>query len=317
MPGELNGTIVPLVTPFADDESFAPRALAKLVEWVVGQGADGLMPTALTGEGLLLSVEETLAAWDVVFQESAGLPVVPAILSLTTRHAVELSRAAEARGAAAVMVAPLVPELYARRAQEDVLAFHAEVAEATTLDLVLFNYPSLTGVDLVPSLVKRLAEIERVRYIKESSGDSRRIHQIQREVGERLSVICGSPDTALESFALGCRTWITGILNVVPCSGRQLRRAVAEKKDLTLARRIYHQQILPLVDVLSRNHNPTGAIKAGVIARGVNVGTPRRPGRALPREEQDRVTRLVAELARAEAATESELGSGTWSRVST
>jgi len=297
----LAGTIVPLVTPFASDESLDLRAINRLIEYVLDQGADGLMPTALTGEGPLLTPDETLAAWDAVFEKAhERRPIVPAIISTTTRRAIRLAQAAEARGATAVMVAPILPELYAGRSHDDVFAFYADVAAATALPILLFNYPSLTGVDLVPPLVQRLSEIENICYIKESSGDARRVHAIQRLVGERLAVICGAPNTALESLALGCRVWITGIMNVVPRSAQQLMLAVHKLGDLALARRIYYHQILPVVDVLARNFNPTGTIKAGVRARGVEVGLPRRPGGDITAEDLERLTRLVADIARAE-----------------
>jgi 4-hydroxy-tetrahydrodipicolinate synthase len=304
----LTGTIVPLVTPFAADESFDPAAMGRLIEFVLHQGADALMPTALTGEGPLLDAGEILAVWESVFAGAGGrLPVMPAIIATTTRRAVSLARNAEKMGATAVMVAPILPELYAGRSHGDVYAFYADVAAASALPIILFNYPSLTGVDLVPALVERLAGIPTVRYIKESSGDVRRVHGLQRLLGERLSVICGAPNTALESLALGCRVWITGILNVVPRSGRQLLRAVGELGDLALARRIYYEQVLPLVDFLSRNNNPTGTIKAGLCARGVDVGLPRRPGSGLDAAEWPQFQALVDAIVRAEDRTATHL----------
>ncbi len=300
---ELTGTIIPLVTPFATDESVKVSALHHLVEWVLTQGAGALMPTALTGEGLLLTTDETLAVWDAVFDRSGTqVPVVPAVIATTTRQAVLLVRAAEERGAVAVMATPLLPELYAGRCHDDVYAFYADLAAATALPIVLFNYPSLTGVDFVAPLVLRLAEIDNVRYIKESTGDTRRVHGIQRLLGDRLAVICGAPNVALESLALGCRAWITGIMNVVPLSARQLMDAVG-CGDLALARRIYAQQVLPVVDILAKNNNPTGTIKAGVSARSVEVGAPRRPGQPVTEADRNRLERLVAAIARAEAET--------------
>jgi len=305
---ELTGTIVPLVTPFAADESFDVEAMGRLVAYVLDQGADALMPTALTGEGPLLAADETLAVWAAVFDLTAGrLPVIPAVISTTTRQAVRLARAAEAQGAVALMAAPILPELYAGRCQDDVYAFYADLAAATSLPLILFNYPSLTGVDVVPALVARLAEIDTVRFIKESSGDTRRVHAIQRLVGDRLAVICGAPNVALESLALGCRAWITGIMNVVPRSAQQLVRAVADLGDLRLARHIYYNQVLPVVDLLVRNNNPTGTIKAGVRARGVEVGSPRRPGSRVSAADQAALDGLVANIARLEAETAAEL----------
>ncbi len=206
------------------------------------------------------------------------------------------------------MVDPILSELYTGRADDDVYAFYADLAASTSLPIVLFNYLSCTGIDLVPQLAARLADIDNVQYIKESTGDTRRIPDIQRLVGERLSVICGVPNVALESLALGRRSWITGILNLVPCSAQQMIRAVVELGDYHLARRIYYDQILPVVDVLARNQNSTGTIKAAVCARGVNVGVPRRPGRAISGPDLGPLESVVAGVTRAEARTARDMG---------
>lgn len=304
-PADLTGTIVPLVTPFAADEAFDRAGMDRLVDDVLVQGADGLIATALTGEGPLLTPDETIAVWDAVFERVAGrAPVLTTVITSTTRMAVQLVRASEARGAAAVMVTPVLPELYAGRSHDDVVRFYQEVAGETSLPILLFNYPSLTGIDFVPPLVERLAAIPTVRYIKESTGDIRRVHGIQRLLGERISVVCGAPNVALESLALGCKAWITGIMNVAPRSARQLMRAVQELGDLALARRIYYRQILPLVDVLARNLNPTGTIKYGVCARGVDVGVPRRPGHTVGEEDARFLDGLVRDIALEEARSQ-------------
>jgi 4-hydroxy-tetrahydrodipicolinate synthase len=308
MPTSLTGTLAPLVTPFHSDESLNLDALGRLVDHALASGASGLVPTALSGEGLLLDEGETLAVWDAVFAGTSGrVPVVPAVITTTTRQACRLAKAAAERGAAAILAAPVLPELYSGRSPEDAYAFYADVAAATALPIVLFNYPSLTGVDLVASIVERLAGIERVRYIKESTGDASRVHDIQRRVGDRVQVVCGAPQTALESFALGCRAWITGLLNVVPRSGRQLMTAVLEKRDLALARRIYSQQVLPVFDVLRRSANPTGTLKAGLRLQGFEVGAPRRPGRALDGEPLEALERHVRALPALEASAEADL----------
>ncbi len=309
MPAELTGTLVPLVTPFHSDESLNLGALSRLVDHALASGAQGLVPTALSGEGLLLDEAEILAVWDAVFAQAARrVPVVPAIITTTTRQACRLARAAEKRGASALLAAPLLPELYSGRSPEDACAFYADVAAASSLPLVLFNYPSLTGVDLVPSLVERLAAIERVRYIKESTGDASRVHDIQRRVGDRVDVICGAPQTALESFALGCRAWITGLLNVVPRSGRQLMKAVLDRRDLDLARRVYSRQVLPVFDILRRSANPTGTLKAGLRLQGIDAGAPRKPGRALDGEPLEALAKHLRALPALESSAEADLG---------
>jgi 4-hydroxy-tetrahydrodipicolinate synthase len=297
----LGAAIVPLVTPFGSAGDVDVAALGRLVDHFLEQGADALMPTALTGEGPLLSETEILRVWERTFESARGrAPVHPAIISFTTDSAVRLARRAEELGGNAILLAPLVPELYAGRSERDVFGFYETVADATGLSIILFNYPSLTGVDLTPPLVEKLAAIETVRYIKESTGDSRRISALKRRLGERIEVVCGAPTNALESLALGCTSWITGILNVVPRSGRQLLRAIHELRDLDLARRIYFEQILPLVDAMEKTSNPTGTIKAGLRARGLDVGIPRRPGQDLLAAERVELEKTIEVIARIE-----------------
>jgi len=286
--------IVPLVTPFAKGGEVDCGALERLVDYTIAEGASALMPTALTGEGPLLSEDETLLVWETVFAVNRGRrPVLPAVISFTTEAAIRRARRAEAMGAEALLLAPIVPELYAGRSERDVFRFHEEVAASTALPILLFNYPSLTGVDLKPDLVESLAAIPNVRGIKESTGDSRRISALRRRLGSRIEVICGAPTAALESLALGCTSWITGILNVVPRAGAELMKAV-ESRDLELARGIYFDRILPLVDLLDRTSNPTGTIKAGVRLRGIDVGVPRAPGQDLLPSELSELRALLS-----------------------
>jgi len=292
-----SGTIVPLVTPFDVDERVDFAAFSRLTSFILEEGADALMPTALTGEGLLLSSDETVAVWEATFEAAAGrAPVVPAVIATTTRDAVRLVRTAHQLGAAGVMVAPIVPELYAGRSRSDVKGFYEAVADATPLPVILFNYPSLTGVDLTPDFLAELAGIAQVRYVKESTGDSRRVHAIHRRCEGRLEVICGNPNAAFESLALGCRLWITGIMNVVPRQAREMVHAIGTLGDFDRARAIYYDVVLPLVDLMFNTCNPTGTIKAGLAARGVDAGIPRRPGSAVSAADAARLAAFAAGL---------------------
>lgn len=282
---QLKGLIVPLVTPFDRDEQIDGSRLRELVEFMIAEGPDYLMATALTGEGPLLSIEETLSVWEHVRAAAAGrIAIIPTVITTRTKTAIRLAKAAHAMGSPALMVAPVVPELYAGRSESDVFEFYAEVAAATPIPLILFNYPSLTGIDLTPSFVAKLATIDHIDYIKESTGDTRRVHAIQRLCGAEIKVICGNPDAALESMALGCDTWITGIMNVAPRPARDMMDAVLLRGDFARARAIYFDQWLPIVDIIAASSNPMGTIKAGLRARGLDMGLPRKPGTDLADE---------------------------------
>ena len=132
----LEGTIVPLVTPFDANDDIDEKVIPRLVDFIISEGADHLMSTALTGEGPLLTTDETLRVWDKTNEAVNGrTSVIPTIISTTTRQAVHLAKAAHQTGAPAMMVAPIVPELYAGRSEEDVLGFYRDVAAATPLPM--------------------------------------------------------------------------------------------------------------------------------------------------------------------------------------
>lgn len=276
--GEIQGLIVPLVTPFDSRGRVNTAGLRSVADHALRHGANGLMLTALTGEGNLLSADETATVWKTVIpQYRDRVPVIPAIFSTTTADAIRMGNLAVDCGASAVMVAAIMPELYGRRAGSHVRRFFETFCAAIPLPVILFNYPSLAGYDLTPELVSELAVVDGVRFIKESTSDSRRVSEIFSRTRNHIQVICGAPDVALESLALGCKTWITAIMNVVPIACRALIDAV-ECGNLIAARELNSRVIRPAFELLRKSSNTIGTIKAGLWLRDLDVGIPRPPG---------------------------------------
>jgi len=293
---ELRGMIVPLVTPFDSAGSVDAGALIAVAEHARSHGAGGLMLTALTGEGNLLSADETVAVWKSVMNRYRGqMAIVPAIFAMTTAEAIRLGKIAADLGADAVMVAAIMPELYGRRAERHVLRFFESFCSAVRIPVVLFNYPSLAGYDLTPELVEGLAAIDGVRYIKESTSDSRRVSEIIDRCKGRIEVICGAPDVALESLALGSKAWITAITNVIPGACRALIDAV-QSGDLDRARALNFRVIRPMCGLIRESSNTIGTIRVGLAARGIQTGIPRLPGLPIEVDQcwRDAVGRIFA-----------------------
>jgi 4-hydroxy-tetrahydrodipicolinate synthase len=283
---QLQGLIVPLVTPFGAKGAVDTAALNAVADYVLREGAAGLMLTALTGEGNLLCREETETVWKSVLERYRGrVPVVPAIFPATTADAVRWGQLAVDLGASAVMVAAVMPELYGRRAEKHVRRFFEDFCAAVSIPVALFNYPSVAGYDLTPALVEELTAIDNIRYIKESTSDSRRVSEIFSRTKGRIQVICGSPDIALESLALGCTTWITAIMNVIPAACRGLIDAV-ESGDLRRARELNFRVIRPMFELIQKSSNTIGTVKAGLALRGIDVGVPRAPGLPLAVDQE-------------------------------
>ncbi len=205
MPEKFHGIFPALVTPMTADEEVDYNTLAGFVDYLITEGGvQGLIPLGSTGEFYALSADERSEVLKTTIQTAAGrVPVVAGANAGSTRDVVRYCRQAEELGAAGVLLG--APYYSLPRNEELLEHFHA-VNDAIGIPIMLYNYPGRTGVDMTPDLVQRLAELPRVQYIKESSGDITRTSEIIRCLGDRITVFCGCDTIALESFLLGaCR----------------------------------------------------------------------------------------------------------------
>jgi 4-hydroxy-tetrahydrodipicolinate synthase len=276
----LSGMLVPLVTPFDGHDEINLQALDETAAFAFSRGASGLVLTALTGEGNLLSAGEIETVWRrLIPRYSHRGDVVVTITSNTTREAIRLGRLAVDTGASIAMVAAIMPELYGKRAEKHVLCFFEDFCTAVNLPVMLFNYPALAGYDLTPELVEKLSAIENIRFIKESTGDIRRTTDITERTNGQIQVVCGSPAVGIESLMAGCKAWITGIMNIVPSAIHAVIMNVENNPDT--ADKFNRQVVLPACGLIQKWNNTIGTIKAGLSLRGIDAGIPRRPGLAL------------------------------------
>ena len=116
-----------------------------------------------------------------------GMPQTGALL---TKEAVELTRHAEACGAAAVLA---LPPYYPPLSADGYRAYYSAVAEATKLPLGAYNIPFLTGKDFDVEALEALAqEIPSLRYVKESSGNVTQMQVVARELRGQVTVLMAS-----------------------------------------------------------------------------------------------------------------------------
>jgi 4-hydroxy-tetrahydrodipicolinate synthase len=133
--------------------------------------------------------------------------------------------------------------------------------------------------------VARLAEIDNITHIKESSGDMRRVSEIQRLCGDKMTVFCGADNLALEMFAVGIRGWVAAPSNVIPKQCVELYELAVEKKDLEKAKELYFK-ILPFFAALESGQF-VQYVKAALEILGRPIGAPR-PPLLMPAEEDYR-----------------------------
>jgi 4-hydroxy-tetrahydrodipicolinate synthase len=268
-----SGVYVVVCTPFTEDDHLDEGALRRHIRFLLDAGVHGVIPTGSTSEFASLTEAERKRAADITLDEVRGrVPVVVGTAAVSTHDTIMYSQYAEAAGADGVMI---VPPYYCHPTEREIYHHYEAVAGSIHLPIMLYNNPSTSGVDMQPALLARLAEIENIAYVKESSGDMRRVSEIMRLCGDRLTIFCGADNLALEMFAVGIQGWVAAPANAIPKQCVQLYELAAVKKDLDQARKLY-LKMLPYFTALESGQF-VQYVKASLEILGKPIGAPRKP----------------------------------------
>lgn len=274
---DLGGVIVATTLAFKDDAS-APGGLAvdydrfaAHCDWLIKNGCRGVGPNGSLGEYSSLTDEERRTVVQVAVETvgDRGL-VVAGVHGVGWHQAKKWAEYAQEDGADGVLLLP--PTIY-RANESEVIEHYTRVAEVG-MPIMAYNNPFDTKVDLVPTLVAKLAEIPEVVAIKEFSADIRRVLEI-KELCD-IDVICGADDLLFESLVAGATGWFAGYPNAFP-------REAVEIYDLVKAGRIADAlEIYTALVAVFRWDSKTEfvqAIKLSVDMAGGSYGGATRPPR--------------------------------------
>jgi 4-hydroxy-tetrahydrodipicolinate synthase len=202
-----------------------------------------------------------------------------------------MSRFAEDVGADAVIVVPIT---YWPLTDNEVHEHYSRIAKAIKIPVVVYNNPGTTGVDIKPPLLARLAEIDNIQGVKESSGDLSRITQIRMLTKGKMTVFHGWEPITLQGFCAGAEGWCPGLPNVLPRECVELFDLCVEKKDLRSAQELF-DRMFPICKLMG----DTGYIRVVHTAldlMGRSVGSPRRPLRMLDAEQRAQLVTILQDL---------------------
>jgi 4-hydroxy-tetrahydrodipicolinate synthase len=161
----LEGVFSVLPTPFHADGSLDLPSLRKVVDLYIGAGVNGLTALGVTSEVARLTESERGTVLDTVLAHVNGrVPVVAGTSAEGLQVCIEYSRNARKAGAAAVMVSPpRMPKLNS----EAVVKGYASLAEAVDVEIVIQDYPPVSGYAMEPALLARIArEVGPAKTIK-------------------------------------------------------------------------------------------------------------------------------------------------------
>lgn len=216
----IEGSMVALVTPMAEDGAVDYQALRRLVDFHIAQGTDAVVAVGTTGESATLDEDEHCEVIRVVVEQVAGrIPVVAGTGANATREAINLTRRAKDVGADACL---LVTPYYNKPTQEGLYQHFRTVAESVEIPQILYNVPGRTACDMLPPTVARLAEVPNIVGIKEATGKLERLDEILACCGPELALYSGDDATACEFCLRGGHGVISVTANVAPRAMHEL-----------------------------------------------------------------------------------------------
>jgi len=269
----------PIPTPFdRDDRVDTARLRAALARWVTTP-LTGFVVLGSNGEAVLLDEDESdrviAAARESV---PKGRPFIAGTGRESTRAAVRAAKRAAELGADAVLVR--TPGFFKTQMTNDAFVRHyTAVADTSPVPILLYNFTALTGVNLPPAAVSRLATHPNIVGMKESGGDVAQIADLVSGTPDDFSVLAGSPSTFYAALSVGAVGGILALASVVPEACTRLYESTkAGRHDQA---RALQRQLVPLAKLVGSVYGVPG-LKTALTLAGYDVGMPRPPLAPIP-----------------------------------
>lgn len=271
--GKAGGLYCYMITPFTKDGDIDHNAMERYVDEVIAVGVDGVTCVASTTEGPYLTESERFDIVQTVCDVARNrVPVNVGIGALSTRQSLHYAEQAQNAGASTLMLEmqSYMPEIKFSAIKQH----YADIANASTVPIRLYNIPRTTRIDLLPEQIAEMADIDGIDSVKDASGIATRVRDIKSLTGDRFSFYCGLHFVAMESYDYGAIGW-EGALH--PLFGKemvelhQLLRARNFEAGLALYKRLE-----PLF-IFFRTYGVPQCIKAMSEWSDNKLGSPRKP----------------------------------------
>jgi len=289
----LSGTVVPMATPtHGSQRSVDTDALRQFTNRLVDGGVHGLFPGSSIGEVSSFTNGPNRRVVETVVEAAADETTVMAgCCDTSVDDVLENIEAVDDAGAdAAVVVSPY----YLGTTQPGLERFFTGIADDSSLPVLLYNIPQLTGNELGVDLVRKLAAHDDIVGLKDTSGDLIYHHRIVTETPDEFAVFQGATELATASLEVGADGLIAGPANVFPGAMTALYEAYT-REALEEAQRLMREVVTPFVTATS--DVPTAAaVKHLVDQHGLDIGEPLPPLPQLTDDERAALTNAYRDI---------------------
>ena len=207
----LSGLLLPITTPFTESEDIDVAGLTSNLSKWNQTGITGYVVLGSTGERVNLDEREYV---QVIETARKAIPetflfIVGAGQQSTRNTIKEIERATKAGAEAALVI---TPSFYRSAISQDALVTHyLTVADASSIPIILYSMPDLTGIKIEPETAARLSEHKNIIGMKDSSADVDRFAETVQSVPEDFAVLIGNGTVLCEALQAGAEGGILAV----------------------------------------------------------------------------------------------------------
>jgi 4-hydroxy-tetrahydrodipicolinate synthase len=260
--------LVALVTPMTPEGEVDWASTEKHIDYVISNGADGVVVTGTTGETSTLTDAEKIKLVEVGKSVASGrAKIITGGGSNETAHAMQLYKQSEKAGADGVMI---VTPYYNKPTQAGILTHFRLIADATDLPVILYDIPGRTGVAISQQTFHRAAKHPNIVAVKDAVGDLAQASRLMNETD--LMYFSGDDSNVLPHISIGATGLIGVTANVAPAAYREMVDAT-NRNDFHHALKV-HNALEPLQRAIMTN--VPGTVAAKYVLHGLGqIGSPR------------------------------------------
>ncbi|BCJ99297.1 4-hydroxy-tetrahydrodipicolinate synthase [Anaerocolumna chitinilytica] len=184
----LNGVWLPIITPFKEGE-IDYKSYEKMINHYADTGISGLIPFGTTGEIPTLTEYEFEEMMDKTIEFNRGrLPIFAGVGGNCTANVVKRAKLAEKYKIEGILS---VCPYYNKPNQNGIYSHFKNIAEETALDIIIYNIPYRTGVNITNDTIHKLAEFKNIVGLKDSCGDIKQTMNLLLNTPKNFSVLTG------------------------------------------------------------------------------------------------------------------------------
>ncbi|HLS20775.1 MAG TPA: 4-hydroxy-tetrahydrodipicolinate synthase [Bacillota bacterium] len=281
--------ITAMVTPFNEEGEIDQRRTEILVDHLMTHGTDGLIVTGTTGESPTLTFSEKVNLYKTVVNHAKGkIPIIAGTGTNNTRESIELTKEAERIGVDGIM---LVVPYYNKPSQRGLYEHFKQIAQSTTLPIMLYNIPGRSAINMEIETIIELAKIDNIVSLKDATGNLQAMTQIISRTPDSFTVYSGDDQLTLPVLAIGGHGIVSVSSHVI---GEPMQQMINHYLSGNIKQAAHiHQQLLPIMNELFAHPSPA-PVKAALNMQDIQVGRLRLPLVDLTEEEKKQLHAIIS-----------------------